>query len=84
MGLSTIEGIDQFYARFTLLATNLKKKPYDALDHRKQDFDMDYQEFKVQLDELNVSKHPHILHSEKALPFFSLKGSAKRVHGAVL
>ena len=57
MGLSNIEGIDQFYARFTLLVTNLKKKPYDALDHRKQDFDIDYQEFKVQHEELNVSNN---------------------------
>ena len=60
MGLSNIEGIDQFHARFTLLVTNLKKKPYDALDHRKQDFDMDYQEFKIQHEELNVSMHPHV------------------------
>ncbi len=54
LGLSRIEGIETFNARFGLLVTTLKKKPYDPLEYRKQDFDIDYQEFKMQLAELEV------------------------------
>lgn len=54
LGLSRIEGIETFNARFGLLVSTLKKKPYDPLEHRKQDFDADFHEFKVQLAELEV------------------------------
>ena len=56
LGLSRIEGIDSFNARCQLLFSNLKKKPYDVLEHRKQDFDIDYQEFKLQLKEFEVRR----------------------------
>ena len=56
LGLSRIEGIETFNARFGLLVSTLKKKPYNPLEYRKTDFDMDYQEFKLQLADLEVSK----------------------------
>jgi len=56
LGLSRIEGIESFNARCQLLFSNLKKKPYDVLEHRKQDFDIDYQEFKLQLKEFEVRR----------------------------
>lgn len=55
LSLSRIEGIDTFNSRFNLLVTGLKKKPYDILEHRKNDFDVDYEDFKIQLQELDVS-----------------------------
>ena len=57
LGLSRIEGIENFHARCQLLLTNLKKKPYNPLEHRKQDFDVDYQDFKTQLKEFEVREH---------------------------
>ena len=54
LSLSRIEGIDTFNARFNLLVSTLKKKPYNPLEHRKQNFDIDYQEFKHQLSDLEV------------------------------
>jgi len=54
LALSRIEGIETFNARFSLLASTLKKKPYDPLEHRKADFDIDFQDFKHQLADLEV------------------------------
>ena len=54
LSLSRIEGIETFNARFGLLVSTLKKRPYDPLEHRKPDFDVDYQEFKLQLADLEV------------------------------
>ena len=55
LSLSRLDGIDTFNSRFNLLITTLKKKPYEILDQRKMDFDIDYDEFKRQLVDLNVS-----------------------------
>lgn len=52
--LSRIEGIDTFNSRFNLLVSGLKKKPYNLLEPRREDFDTDYEDFKQQLTELNV------------------------------
>ena len=57
LGLSRIEGIETFNARFNLLVSNLKKKGYDPLDHRKQDFDVDYHDFKLQVTDVEVWLH---------------------------
>ena len=54
LALSRIEGIDTYNSRFNLLVTNLKKKPYDILNHRKDNFDIDFADFKLQLEEFNV------------------------------
>ena len=61
LSLSRIEGIETFNARFGLLASTLKKKPYNPLEHRKPDFDMDYQEFKHQMADLEVRNEPHVM-----------------------
>ena len=55
LGLSKIEGIDMLYAKFQLIITTMKKKPYDILDYRKMDFDVDFEEFKRQIADLEVS-----------------------------
>ena len=55
LGESKIEGIEQIWSRFQLILTTIKKKPYDLLDYRKMEFDADYEEFKRQIQELQVS-----------------------------
>lgn len=55
MGLSHIEGVEQLHSRFNLALATLKKKSYDVLDQRKTDFDGDYEDFKRQVQDLNVS-----------------------------
>ena len=55
MGLSHIEGVEQLNSRFNLALATLKKKPYDVLDQRKTEFDGDYEDFKRQVQDLNVS-----------------------------
>ncbi|XP_033755107.1 LOW QUALITY PROTEIN: dynein heavy chain 5, axonemal-like [Pecten maximus] len=52
---SKIEGIEQMANRFTVIVTAMKKKPYDFLDQRKTEFDMDYDEFKRQVAELHAN-----------------------------
>ena len=36
------------------MVSNIKKKSYNPLEHRKKDFDVDYEEFKAQVKELDV------------------------------
>ena len=55
LGESRIEGLEQIWNKFLLIVTTMKKKPYDLLDYRKMDFDADYEEFKRQINELQVS-----------------------------
>uniref|UniRef100_F6PHB9 AAA+ ATPase domain-containing protein n=1 Tax=Ciona intestinalis TaxID=7719 RepID=F6PHB9_CIOIN len=43
---SKIEGIDSLANKFQSVVSNTKKKPYDILDHRKIDFDNDFENFK--------------------------------------
>ena len=40
--------------RFGVIVTVIKKKPYNFLDQRKTDFDLDYDEFKRQIQEMHV------------------------------
>lgn len=54
LGESKIEGIEHIWSRFQLILTTIKKKPYDLLDYRKMEFDVDYEEFKRQIHELQV------------------------------
>ena len=41
--------------KFTVIYTSMKKKPYDLLDQRKTDYDIDYQDFKRSIGELQVN-----------------------------
>ena len=47
-----IEGIDPIVAKFQHILSTLKKKPYDVLDHRKLDFNHDFEDFKRQINDL--------------------------------
>ena len=49
---SRIEGIDALNTRFGHMASSIKKKPYNPLDHRKMEFQGDYDEFVRQVSEL--------------------------------
>ena len=50
-----IEGIEPIANKFMHILGTIKKKPYDILDHRKVDFDHDYDEFRRQIGDLDVS-----------------------------
>jgi len=52
--VSKIEGIDVLAGRFDNIYKNMKQKSYDILDHRKTDFDHDFEEFKLRIGELEV------------------------------
>lgn len=43
---SVIEGIDEFAKKFQDLFKTISTKTYDPLNHRSDEFDNDYQEFK--------------------------------------
>ena len=60
LSLSRLDGMDIFSQRFNVLVTTLKKKPYDILEHRKADFDIDYEDFQRQLVDLNVRSQSHM------------------------
>ncbi|XP_074653701.1 dynein axonemal heavy chain 8-like [Tubulanus polymorphus] len=47
-----IEGIEPMTNKFQQIFTNVKKKPYDILDHRKLDFDNDFSDFRRQVGDL--------------------------------
>lgn len=55
LGLSHIEGIETMHSRFQLIVSGMKKKPYDILDQRKTDFDVDFEEFKRSALDIRVS-----------------------------
>ncbi|MEE6465421.1 hypothetical protein FKM82_006550, partial [Ascaphus truei] len=49
------EGIEKISIRYQTIVANTKAKTYDVLDHRKQEFDKDYVEFKNQIQGLYQS-----------------------------
>ena len=49
---SHIEGIESLANRFNHIISALKKKPYNPLDHRRTEFNTDYEEFQRQISEL--------------------------------
>ena len=49
-----IEGIDAIAHRFNHLYATLKKKPYDPLDHRRPEFNVDFTEFQCHIQDLEV------------------------------
>ncbi|XP_052062310.1 dynein axonemal heavy chain 5-like isoform X2 [Mytilus californianus] len=52
---SKIEEIDKMANRFNVIITAMKKKLYDFLDQRKQEFDTDFDEFKRMVAELHAN-----------------------------
>ncbi|XP_060805314.1 dynein axonemal heavy chain 8 [Amyelois transitella] len=43
---TTLEGIEEYAANFNKLFKTISTKTYDALDHRRPDFDKDYKQYK--------------------------------------
>jgi dynein heavy chain len=58
---SKIEGIDMLAAKFNGTIVVLKKKNYDFLDQRRQDFDNDYDDFKRAIQDLQVKQFLRLL-----------------------
>lgn len=54
LGRSGIEGLEPIMDRFQSVIGAMKKKPYDILDHRKMDFDGDYEDFNTKIEALEV------------------------------
>ena len=50
-----IEGTESLAAKFMAITSNMKKKPYNVLEHRKTEFDVDFDEFRRQIGELDVT-----------------------------
>ena len=51
---SRIEGIEPMAARYNLIVSTIKKKTYDVLDHRRNEADVDYEEFKKGFADIEV------------------------------
>ncbi|XP_021362874.1 dynein heavy chain 5, axonemal-like isoform X1 [Mizuhopecten yessoensis] len=49
-----IEGIENTVIKYKTIVDQTKKKNYDVLDHRKGEFDMDYTEFRNQIEGLRL------------------------------
>lgn len=49
---SHIEGIEAMANRFNQIVSLIRKKPYNPLDHRKMEFNVDYDDFRRQIAEL--------------------------------
>jgi dynein heavy chain, axonemal len=47
-----LEGLESVVVKYKNIAENIKKKNYDILDHRKPEFDNDYNDFKNQIEGL--------------------------------
>jgi len=58
-GLQTcvIEGIEVLSNKFQNIFLSIKKKQYDVLDHRKPEFDRDYDDYQKYLFDLEVIRH---------------------------
>ncbi|XP_069769397.1 dynein axonemal heavy chain 5 isoform X6 [Narcine bancroftii] len=50
-----MEGFDKICLRYQTIILSLKSKTYDVLDHRKKEFDNDFQDFKLQMEGLYQS-----------------------------
>ncbi|CAF0752391.1 unnamed protein product [Didymodactylos carnosus] len=49
-----VEGLEPIVVKYKSVVDAIKKKTYDLLDHRKQDFDNDYDDFKQQIDNIQT------------------------------
>ena len=50
-----VEGMDVIVRRFNNIVSQLQRKPYDILDHRKMEYDTDYNNFKKQVSDLETN-----------------------------
>lgn len=72
--LSKLEGVEPMAGKYSFIVTTIRKKPYDPLDHRKPDFDMDFEEFRSSVTDLHTQLQlfmdqcfDHIPSTERAL-----------------
>lgn len=49
-----IEGIETINSKYQFLSITMRKKSYEFLDYRKNDFDNDFEEFKRSTNEIEV------------------------------
>ncbi|CAL8402248.1 dynein heavy chain 5, axonemal [Gadus morhua] len=49
LGNMKVEGIEKIYSRYQTIVFTVKSKNYDMLDHRKLEFDSDYEDFQLQV-----------------------------------
>ncbi|TPX71761.1 hypothetical protein SpCBS45565_g00838 [Spizellomyces sp. 'palustris'] len=73
-----IEGMDGLIKRFSNIMMQMQRKPYDILDHRKMEYDSDYNTFKKQISDLEANlqqfidaSFEHITNTEQALNLLS-------------
>ncbi|KAJ3258377.1 Dynein heavy chain 5, axonemal [Boothiomyces macroporosus] len=73
-----VEGMDMIVRRFYNVLTALQRKPYDILDHRKMEYDTDYNNFKKQVADIETtlqqfidSSFEHITSTENSLELLS-------------
>ncbi|KAI9015067.1 dynein heavy chain and region D6 of dynein motor-domain-containing protein [Gaertneriomyces semiglobifer] len=73
-----IEGMDSLIKRFSNIMMQIQRKPYDILDHRKMEYDSDYNTFKKQISDLEGNlqqfidaSFDHIISTEQALTLLS-------------
>ncbi|KAI8811565.1 dynein heavy chain and region D6 of dynein motor-domain-containing protein [Cladochytrium replicatum] len=50
-----IEGMDNILKRFSNILIQMQRKPYDILDHRKMEYDSDFNSFKKQISDLEAT-----------------------------
>ncbi|KAJ1345302.1 hypothetical protein BSLG_000815 [Batrachochytrium salamandrivorans] len=69
-----VEGMDSIVRKFSNILTQMQRKPYDILDHRKMEYDSDYNNFKKQVSDLEGtlqkfidSSFEHITSTEQSL-----------------
>eukprot|EP01135_Chromosphaera_perkinsii_P010177 Nk52_evm43s2039 gene=Nk52_evmTU43s2039 len=51
----SIEGTEPILSRFNSILSSMRRKPYDMLDHRKMEYDTDYEDFQKHIDEVEAS-----------------------------
>ncbi|XP_068603948.1 LOW QUALITY PROTEIN: dynein axonemal heavy chain 5 [Brachionichthys hirsutus] len=47
-----VDGIDKIYVRYLNIVSTTRSRTYDILDHRRPEFDSDYREFQLQVQDL--------------------------------
>ncbi|KAH9641787.1 hypothetical protein HF086_003913 [Spodoptera exigua] len=65
---STLEGIDEYAASFNKLFKTISTKTYDALDHRRPDFDIDYKIYKEAVANQEMLLENFVISSVKKCP----------------
>ncbi|TPX43177.1 hypothetical protein SeLEV6574_g05202 [Synchytrium endobioticum] len=81
-----VEGMDTISKRFSNVISQMQRKPYDLLDHRKMEYDSDYNVFKKQIADLESdlqrfidSSFDHISSTEQSLALLSKFGQIRNM-----